>query len=357
MKAIRNILILAAMLMPFSLGLPACHSLESYENDYYGNFDALWTALDEHYCFFEEKGVDWNAVRAQYRSQIKPDMELKDFFDLCADMLAELRDGHTNLSSWFDVSYYRKWWSNYPQNFNWRLIQQCYLDFDYSTSGSMSYKLLEDSNVGYVRLSTFAAGIGQSFVNDMMLSLKESIGMIIDIRDNGGGDMTAVEDFASHFIDERILAGYIQHKTGPGHSDFSKPYPYYFDPAMGVRWLKPVIILTNRSTFSAANNFVQVMKPLPHVAVIGDTTGGGSGMPFSSEMPIGWSVRFSASPVYDRDMKLTENGIEPTRGGDIDMDPQAVLDGHDTILDFAIAVLVRNAEDNKDNSRALREMF
>ena len=99
------------------------------------------------------------------------------------------------------------------------------------------------------------------------------------------------------------------------------------------------------------------MKPLPHVAVIGDTTGGGSGMPFSSEMPIGWSVRFSASPVYDRDMKLTENGIEPTRGGDIDMDPQAVLDGHDTILDFAIAVLVRNAEDNKDNSRALREMF
>lgn len=357
MKAIRNILILAAMLMPFSLGLPACHSLESYENDYYGNFDALWTALDEHYCFFEEKGVDWNAVRAQYRSQIKPDMELKDFFDLCADMLAELRDGHTNLSSWFDVSYYRKWWSDYPQNFNWRLIQQCYLDFDYSTSGSMSYKLLEDSNVGYVRLSTFAAGIGQSFVNDMMLSLKESIGMIIDIRDNGGGDMTAVEDFASHFIDERILAGYIQHKTGPGHSDFSKPYAYYFEPAMGVRWLKPVIILTNRSTFSAANNFVQVMKPLRHVAIVGDTTGGGSGMPFSSEMPIGWSVRFSASPVYDCDMKLTEGGIEPTEGGDIDMDPQAALNGRDTILDFAIAVLVRNAENNKDKSRTLREML
>ena len=357
MKAIRNILILVAMVMPVSLGLPACHSIESFENDWYGNFDALWTVVDEHYCFFEEKGVDWNAVRSKYRSRIKPDMEVKDFFALCADMLDELRDGHTNLCSWFDVSYYRKWWSDYPQNFNWRLIQESYLDFDYNTTGSMSYKLLEESNVGYVRLSTFAAGIGQSFVNDMMLSLKDTDGMIIDIRDNGGGDMTAVEDFASHFIDERILAGYIQHKTGPGHSDFSKPYPYYFDPAMGVRWLKPVIILTNRSTFSAANNFVQVMKPLRHVAIVGDTTGGGSGMPFSSEMPIGWSVRFSASPVYDCDMKLTEGGIEPTEGGDIDMDPQAALNGRDTILDFAIAVLVRNAENNKDKSRTLREML
>lgn len=357
MKTIRNIIILIAMLVPFSLGMPACHSLESYENDCYGNFDALWTVLDEHYCFFEEKGVDWNVMRTKYRSRIKPDMDLKEFFDVCADMLAELRDGHTNLSSWFDVSFYRKWWSDYPQNFNWRLIQQYYLDFDYSTSGSMSYKLLADSNVGYVRLSTFAAGIGQSFVNDMMLSLKDTDGMIIDIRDNGGGDMTAVEDFASHFIDERILAGYIQHKTGPGHSDFSKPYAYYYDPAMGVRWLKPVIILTNRSTFSAANNFVQVMKPLRHVAVVGDTTGGGSGMPFSSEMPIGWSVRFSASPVYDCNMNLTENGIAPTEGGDIDMDPQSALDGHDTILDFAIAVIVKNAEENKDKSRALRDLL
>ena len=28
-------------------------------------------------------------------------------------------------------------------------------------------------------------------------------------------------------------------------------------------------------------------------------TGGGSGLPFSSELPNGWSVRFSASPMYE----------------------------------------------------------
>ena len=358
MKSIRKIIALAALLLPLGIAMPGCHSLDKFDNDYYGNFDALWTILDQHYCFFAEKGVDWDAVRSQYRTRINDKMEMKEFFDVCSEMLDELRDGHTNLISWFDVSYYRKWWSDYPQNFDWRLIQEHYLDFDYSTSGGMSYKLLEDSNVGYVRYSSFSYGINHSFVNDMMLTLKEADGMILDIRDNGGGDMTSVEELASHFIAERILAGYIRHKTGPGHSDFSEPYAYYYDPAVGVRWLKPVIILTNRSTFSAANNFVQVMKPLRHVAIVGDTTGGGSGMPFSSEIPIGWSVRFSASPVYDADMQLTEGGISPSENGEVSMDPEAALAGHDTILDFAIGVIVKYAEDSKnDTSHTLCDML
>jgi len=32
--------------------LTSCHSIEEWDNDHYGNFDALWTILDEHYCFF-----------------------------------------------------------------------------------------------------------------------------------------------------------------------------------------------------------------------------------------------------------------------------------------------------------------
>lgn len=347
MKILRYIIVVLV------LALGGCHSLESFDNDYYGNFDALWTTLDQHYCFFQEKEVDWAEVGARYRAKLKADMEIKEFFEVCADMLDELRDGHTNLSSWFDVSYYRKWWTDYPQNFNWRLIQQYYLDFDYNTSGGMSYKLLEDSNVGYVRYASFSSGINHSFVNDMMLTLKECDGLILDIRDNGGGDMTAVDELVSHFIAEKTLCGYIRHKTGPGHDDFSEPYAYYCEPVMGVRWLKPVIILANRSTFSAANNFVQVMKPLKHVAIVGDTTGGGSGMPFSSEIPIGWGVRFSASPVYDAAMQLTENGIEPSPNGKVDMDIEAAVQGRDTILDFAIDAIVRYAEENKkDESRA-----
>ena len=42
------------------LTLSACHEVEEWEDDPRGNFNALWTILDEHYCFFEEKNVDWN---------------------------------------------------------------------------------------------------------------------------------------------------------------------------------------------------------------------------------------------------------------------------------------------------------
>ena len=93
-------------------------------------------------------------------------------------------------------------------------------------------------------------------------------------------------------------------------------------------------LLTNRSTFSAANNFASVMSKLPQVTLIGDCTGGGSGMPFSSELPCGWAYRFSASPVYDADMRLTEFGVKPDIY--VDLDPEQALKGIDTMLETAL---------------------
>jgi hypothetical protein len=44
---------------------------------------------------------------------------------------------------------------------------------------------------------------------------------------------------------------------------------------------------------------------------MGDKTGGGSGMPFNSELPNGWQVRYSAVVYYDSQMQHTEFGIQP----------------------------------------------
>ncbi len=336
-----GVVLAVAALLSFS----GCHKVDNWDNDLYGNFDALWTILDEHYCFFADKDVDWEAVRTEYRRQIKPGMEYDEFFALCAAMLDELRDGHTNLISWFDVSYYRQWWSDYPQNFNLRLVQQHYLNFDYHSSGSMIWGKLPGCNVGYLYYGSFASPVSSSFIDNMMLNLKDCDGLIVDVRDNGGGDIDNVRRLVGHFIRERISGGFIQHKTGPGHGDFSEPYEFFIDPADDhVRWLKYVVVLTNRSTFSAANNFVSVMKPLPHVLIAGDRTGGGSGMPFNSELPCGWGVRFSACPVYDSEMNLTEYGIEPSEGCKVDMNPQHEMEGRDDIIDFAVRTITAAAE-------------
>ena len=322
------------------MGLTSCHKIEERADDPRGNFEALWSILDEHYCFFREKGVDWDQVHDKYARRIGSEMTREELFIVCADMLDELRDGHVNLSAPFNTSYYRKWWSDYPQNFNKRLIEESYFNFNYRQSSGMMYGLLEN-NIGYIYYESFSATVGEGNLDYALNFLAAARGLIIDIRDNGGGSLTNVEPLVARFIDRPTLVGYISHKTGPGHDDFSEPYAITYNPAGPgrVRWAKPVVVLTNRSTFSAANNFASVMKLLPGVRIAGATTGGGSGMPYSSEIPCGWSVRFSACSMLDANGVSTEGGVTPTEGCAVDMDPQDALNGKDTMLEKAMELL------------------
>lgn len=318
--------------------LPACKDDISYPDDPYGNFDALAEIIATRYCFLEEKGVDWDEVTAQYRAKITPDMSDLQLFGLCAEMLDQLRDGHVNLTSRFDTSYYRKWWSDYPQDFNLRTLQEYYLDFDYYSTSGLNYKVL-DGNIGYLYYPSFASGISETALDYALAITYDTEGLIIDIRNNGGGLLTNIDVLIGRFIDREIPGGSICHKTGPGKNDFSAPYPFSYSPAPDVRvkYLgKPIVLLTNRACYSAANAFAAVMKSLPQVTIIGARTGGGSGLPFSSELPNGWSVRFSASPLYGPDGTITEFGVDPTPGFECHSTPEDLAAGRDPILDTAI---------------------
>ena len=323
--------------------ISGCNSIEDYDNDNLGNFDALWTFIDGHYCFFKEKDIDWNAVGEKYRAEAAVAGSQRALFNVMAQMLNELRDGHVNLSSWFETSYYRQWWSDYPQNYDERIIEQYYLNFDYHALGPMYYGILMPYNIGYLRIPTFASGLGAGNIDYILSYFNLCNGIIIDVRDNGGGDITNVESYVNRFIDQPIVAGYMMHKTGPGHDDFSEPYEYVYKPAESphLRWSKPVAVVSNRSTFSAANNFVGIMKSLPRVTVVGATTGGGSGMPLSSELPNGWGVRVSSCRILDPEGKDTEFGVTPTEGWEVDLDLQMALMGKDTILEAAIRAVTQ----------------
>ena len=67
----------------------------------------------------------------------------------------------------------------------------------------------------------------------------------------------------------------------------------------------------NQGVYSAANDFTLRMKGLPQVKIVGVKTGGGGGLPMSSELPNGWAVRFSSSRTYDADGADIEQGITP----------------------------------------------
>lgn len=322
-----------------SLMLVSCHDYEEFANDPQGNFDALWTIIDEHYCFFEYKDIDWNEVGQRYRAQVRPEMTSEELFDVCAQMLKELKDGHTNLISSWDVSRY--WiWEQYPENYDERIIDQYYLNFNYRQASGIKYQILSN-NIGYMHYGDFGSNIGEGNLDMILSYLAACDGLVIDVRGNGGGFLMNVETLVGRFITEPIHAGYISHKTGPGHDEFSEPYAYYFEPAddYRIKFMKPVVVLANRASFSATNNFVSIMKMLPNVRVVGDITGGGSGMPFTSELPNGWNVRFSACSILDATGRETEFGTEPSEGYKVDMSEADMAAGRDTILETAFAAI------------------
>ncbi len=317
------------------LSLGGCIREEEFDNSPQGNFDALWTIIDEQYCFLDYKQIDWNAIYNQYRPLITPDMSNDGLFEVLGNMLAELKDGHVNLFSASNTARYWNWYLDYPRNFNESVVEG-YLGRDYRIGGGAEYTLLDD-NIGYIYYGDFSSGIGDGNLDEMLSYLSICNGLIIDVRNNGGGNLTYATKLAARFTNEKVLTGYIQHKTGKGHSDFSDPEPIYLEPSNSIRWQKGVVVLMNRHSYSATNDFINSMRYLPNVTLMGDKSGGGSGLPFSSELPNGWGVRFSASPHLDAEGQHIEFGIDPDVK--LDMDAEDEARGIDTMIEAARALL------------------
>lgn len=327
-----KLIIIPLLLLPLFAG---CIREEEFDNTPQDNFEALWKIIDEQYCFLDYKQIDWDAIHDQYQPLITPNMSSDGLFEVLGNMLAELKDGHVNLYSASNTARYWDWYLDYPRNYDEALVEQ-YLGRDYRIASGLKYTILED-NIGYISYTSFSDGIGEGNLDEALSYLAACNGLIIDVRNNGGGNLTYSTRLAARFTNERVLTGYILHKTGPGHSDFSEPEPIYVDPSDGVRWQKKAVVLTNRHSYSATNDFINAMRYMPQVTLLGDKSGGGSGLPFTSELPNGWTVRFSASPHLDADKQQIEFGIDPDVK--VDMTEEDKARGLDTLIEAARRLL------------------
>lgn len=324
-----------------ALFLTSCDKDLEVEDSPRENFEMLWRTIDEKYCFFEYKKdsiKDWDDVYDEYSLMIHDDMSQFDLFDVLGSMLNELKDGHVNLVSSFDRSRYDLQ-GDYPFNFDINILEgPRYLGKDYKQAGGIMYKRLSE-DVGYMYYSSFSNSFNDSNLNHILYYFKDTKGIIIDIRNNGGGMATNVEALADRFVDKKEIVGYWQYKTGKARDALSSPRTIYLEPdTENLRYLRKVVVLTNRGCYSAANDFVQTMKGLPNVKIVGDRTGGGAGMPVSSELPNGWSVRFSTAPYMDKNKGYTEFGIEPDVH--VDMAKEDAEQGIDSVIEAACDMIV-----------------
>jgi C-terminal processing protease CtpA/Prc len=207
-----------------------------------------------------------------------------------------------------DTVGYDGFYSKYPINFNYRNINDNYLGSNYKTSGPFVYKIMD--NVGYIYYSSFKQYFSDAELDKVMQDMKSTKGLIMDIRSNFGGNSANVDKLASWFFSEKKLVKYEVRKSGPGHSDFSDPLPYYIEPS-AIHYDKPVIVLTNRSCFSACNDFVLYLSELSNVRLYGDQTGGGGAIPGNYVLANGWKIQYSSTVTLSPSMKNVENGILP----------------------------------------------
>ncbi|HYK74333.1 MAG TPA: S41 family peptidase [Pseudoneobacillus sp.] len=128
-------------------------------------------------------------------------------------------------------------------------------------------------NVGFIKLNIFdLTSLGGETAVNVMGFVKNTDALIIDLRENGGGDPDMVSLLMSYLIN-----GSVHHTTFYNRIDNEVIQFWTTDFVPGVKYLdKPVYLLTSKHTFSAAESFAYNLKQVNRVTIVGENTGGGA---------------------------------------------------------------------------------
>ncbi len=272
------------------------------------NFDYLWNEVDKKYSYFELKNIDWNQMKATYRPMLNDNSSEVELFEVLAAMLNELKDDHTNLITPFNISSYNVAATG-AKNYRPRTLQDYYIPDAWRT-GSLTHDFLSNKEIGYIRYGSFMSDFSDAQMDLVLERYKDTKGIILDLRENGGGSIFNVPKLLGRFAPSRTLVGYSITRDGPGHKDFGKKEDFYITPDGNIQYLKPVIVLIDKGSYSATTFFAVATKAFPNITLMGDATGGGGGLPNGGQLPNGWTYRFSISQLLDLNgNNYAENGV------------------------------------------------
>ena len=301
-------------------------------------FDYLWHKVDEQYSMFDVKQVDWTAVYDSLRPRVSDTTSSDSLFALCAAMLNTLNDGHVNLVSPHDVSrsdtvthrFYAQ------SGIDLRTVFLHYLGSGYHSTSGIAHNALCGGRVMYLYYGSFSNTVSVSGLRHIIRSYPHARGMILDIRDNGGGNLANIHRILSIMPSNGQVLYRSQIKNGPAHDQFTPLEPTYAPAGVDSAYTLPVLVLTDRGCFSASSTFAVATQAYPNLLLMGDTTGGGMGLPTMGVLPNGWLYRFSITRTIALDGRNYENGVPPDILLPFDR-AQAQTLGRDNIIDSACA--------------------
>jgi hypothetical protein len=336
MKNIQRLIVFIGFILLFS----ACEKVlieKNPQNTPTANVKYLWNVINERYPFFDYKKIDWDSVGRVWIPRASDTMGDVTVFRIMDSMLYNLRDGHTNLYGAFNFTRNWQWFLNAPDNYNANLVERTYLNNAQWYTGGLVNRFLDSNRIGYVRYGSFSSTVSDFDIDVVIARFQNTKGLILDLRSNGGGSVSNISQLASRFTEKKFLAWREAEKNGKGRQDFTVYKDTYIEPKGDKKYLKPVIILTNRRSYSATTLFVAAMLNLPNVKTLGDWTGGGGGAPTSTQLPNGWVVRYSGTVTLMPNGFNIENGTPPTIKQDMKKEDEAK--GIDSIIERALMEL------------------
>ena len=130
-------------------------------------------------------------------------------------------------------------------------------------------------------------------IDAILDTLQNTKSLIVDLRGNEGGTAGAAQTLGSRFIPTGVTIGYNQARYNAIYTDLSTPNPVISDISHSPLWTKPIVLLTNRETMSAAEWTTMGARTQPNVTIIGDTTQGAFSTRLDRELSNGWSYSMS----------------------------------------------------------------
>ena len=172
---------------------------------------------------------------------------------------------------------------------------------DFISSGKATNK------IGYLRFDKFSGDPQtKKLITEAMISLAASNSLIIDMRENIGGDPNLVAFLSSYFVEDNTpLWSLIDRDGNEVLKVKSKVNNNKFNGKL--------YLLTSNKTYSAAEAFVYTLKHLGRAYIIGEPTGGGAHLVEMQRVTDDIDIRIPVLRAYNSvtESNWERNGVIP----------------------------------------------
>jgi len=170
---------------------------------------------------------------------------------------------------------------------------------------SVTSKYYEEENAGCIHVKGFRNETAKEFITKLNeLEEKKIRGLVIDLRNNSGGDETQAIELAGMFLPKGTLVVYFIKKDAGRREERTQREP------LGIEY--PVVILTNKKTASSSEIFSGVMQHYKKAIVVGNVTNGQGSLKNTFGLSDGSALLLITSRTFlPDDATFDQIGIKP----------------------------------------------